>query len=62
MGGGNALDEPLDLPGPALDLSEGDELVAEQKPPIQWKMTPRSGFGPKAPRSINDRVRIAYES
>ena len=22
------------------------KLVAEQKPPIQWKMTPRKGFGP----------------
>jgi hypothetical protein len=25
-------------------------LVAEQKPPIQWKMTPRNGFGPTVPR------------
>ena len=28
----------------------GMKLVAEQKPPIQWKMTPRNGFGPKMPR------------
>jgi hypothetical protein len=26
------------------------KLVAEQKPPIQWKMTPRNGLGPKMPR------------
>jgi hypothetical protein len=29
---------------------KGMKLVAEQKPPIQWKMTPRNGFGPKRPR------------
>src|ERR1700678_1071773 len=28
----------------------GIKLVAEQKPPIQWKMTPRNGFGSKRPR------------
>jgi hypothetical protein len=29
---------------------KGMKLVAEAKPPIQWKITPRNGFGPKMPR------------
>jgi hypothetical protein len=36
---------------------KGMKLVAEQKPPIQWKITPKNGFGPKMPHG-SERIGI----